>query len=131
MAISTSMAPDGDIRIHRVTDRLDFDELRGVLATLYEDDAYRPDQHSLWDLRQADLTGFSVEQVGSIAGLVREAWGTGSARSALVVGGDDVNFGMARMYEQRLGAEPESKVRVFTEMEAALAWLRTPQPDPD
>jgi hypothetical protein len=128
MTIRTESDDTADIRIHRVSGVLQFDELLEALAALYGGAEFRPEQNALWDLREADLTEFSTDQVRTIVGLVREKWAaTGTARAALVVA-VTADFGMARMYEQWLGAEPEGRVGVFEDFDEARAWVQGAEP---
>jgi len=128
MSITTKFDDKADIRMHQVAGLLRFDELREALSALYASPEYRPEQNALWDLREADLTGFSKDQVAGIVSLVREKWASaGTGRAALVVSAP-ADFGMARMYEQWLGAEPENRVCVFQDLDGARVWLQGTDP---
>jgi hypothetical protein len=116
-----------NIRIHRASGELTFDELSEELRRIYDSDGFQPDQSSLWDLREADVTSFTKEQIASIVEIVRDRWATqGTARSALVVA-REVAFGLARMYELQLDAQPADRVRVFYDYEEAESWLQEPR----
>ena len=124
MPITTQVDARNNLRLHRVSGVLRFDELRSALATLYADQRYEPEQNALWDLREADLSDFSTDQVRGIVSLVRSAWAeAGNAKAALVVS-ETFAFGMARMYEQWLGAQPESRIGLFESFDEALVWLQ-------
>jgi hypothetical protein len=126
MAIETRIDRSADIRIHTASGELTFDELRATLQALYSSPDFRPEQHVLWDLREAVLTRFSLAEVRDIADLVAEHRGTADpARAALVVS-RDVDYGMARMFEQVLAGGSETNVRVFRDLQEAMAWITEP-----
>jgi hypothetical protein len=123
MPIDTVVDPKTGWRIHTVTGELGLDEARNALAAIYDDPQYDPDSHALWDLRDAVLSGFSADQIRSLASYVGERWGaSGRNRAALVVS-RDLDFGLARMYEQLLTGRTTSEVRVFRVYSEAIDWL--------
>jgi hypothetical protein len=77
----------------------------------------------MWDLRDADLTAFSTDDIKSVSGLVKQNWGTSSSSRAALVVSRDVDFGLARMYEQLLDNGSTGDVTVFRDYDEAIAWL--------
>jgi hypothetical protein len=121
MKLTTRFDSTSDLRIHSIHGEVVFEELRTALTRLYESPEFKPDQNSLWDLREAKLETMSAEQARSISDLVRGHRGTTSAgRSALVVS-EDLAFGMSRMIEMRL--DGSHQVRVFWDLSEATSWL--------
>jgi hypothetical protein len=123
MEVETRIDPDTGMRQHAVTGDLTFDGLMSALAGIYADPAFRPEQNSLWDLRETRATEISVTDLRRIVDLVRENWGTtGAPKSALVVS-SDLDFGMGRMYEAFLDSDMGSQVRVFRDIDEARNWI--------
>ena len=123
MAITTGIDPASGARLHKVTGRLKLEELVGALEEVYGADDFDPDQDVVWDVRDADLTAFSSGDIRRVTDLVRENWGTSSSSRAALVVSRDVDFGLARMYEQLLDTGSSGEVRVFRDYEEAVAWL--------
>jgi hypothetical protein len=123
MPIATRIDPTRNVRVHEVSGVLVFDELREMLTSLYDSPDFEPDRNALWDLREAELTGFTADEVRRIVELVGTRWGGGGvARAALVVS-RTADFGMARMYELQLTAQPEGRIQVFRDIDQAWSWL--------
>jgi hypothetical protein len=123
MAITMNIDPITGLRIHKVTGRLQFEELREALTAVYDADDFDPDKDVMWDLRDADLTAFSTDDIKSVSGLVKQNWGTSSSSRAALVVSRDVDFGLARMYEQLLDNGSTGDVTVFRDYDEAIAWL--------
>jgi hypothetical protein len=110
-------------RRHRVTGRVRIPALERDLAAIYEHPDFDPDAAALWDLREADITSVTHEDITRFVQHVARVWGeSGTGRAALVVS-SSLDFGISRVYEQMLSAWSRRGVRVFRELEAALTWL--------
>lgn len=80
-----------------------------------------PAMPTLYDLRQASLdraTASQMRQLGAVNASLSE-W-RGASRLALLVG-DDLSFGLMRMYEV-LGASPNLRIQVFRDEREAEEW---------
>ena len=126
MELTTTFSAEYDLRVHTIRGELVLEELLETLRSLYESPEFRPEQNSLWDVREARLEGLSSDQVKQIGDLVSEHWGKQAAPKSALVASKDLAFGLARMYEARL--ESRGQVRVFREMEEALSWLGSAAP---
>lgn len=132
MGITVEHQPELRRRIQTVTGKISLEEIRDVLTGVYGDPSFDPDADVLWDLRDADLAGFSSSDIRRIADLVAGSWSRGGgSRAALVVSGI-LDFGLARMYEMMLDSRTQGAVRVMTDLDEALAWLdeKGPQRNP-
>ncbi len=123
MAVTMKIDPITGLRMHKVTGRLQLEELRTALTDVYEAEDFDPDKDVVWDLRDADLTAFSTDDIKSVSGLVKQNWGTSSSSRAALVVSRDVDFGLARMYEQLLDNGSTGEVTVFRDYDEAIAWL--------
>lgn len=123
MPITTDFDPDTGLRVHVMTGRLTYAEVRDTLEELYARPDFDPTMNALWDLREAVLTDISSDDVRKIAQLVRGRPPIGvSSRVALVVS-RDADFGMARMYGAQLDGAAQSGFRVFRDVDEATTWV--------
>jgi len=122
MPIHTEIDKDTGIRRHTVTGDLTFATLKETLGTLYQSSEFQPDTNVLWDLRDAKQA-LTSKEVDRLADYVGGHWGTRGGSKAAIVVSRDVDFGMARMYEQLLAIHSSSVVMVFRELEDATSWL--------
>ena len=90
---------------------------------LYGDERWQPGFDEIVDLRHAELSRITAEGLRALDTLVRDKTGDycESFKTA-VVAPDDLEFGLARMYELLSEESPES-VMVFRELDQALAWI--------
>ncbi len=123
MPIKIETDPATGIRSYTATGELTFAEVHETLRTVYEDVNFQPDAHVLWDLREARTNELSPEEVDRLADFVGQYWGTGGKSKAAFVTSRDVDFGMARMYEQMLAIRSTSVVKVFRDLDEARRWL--------
>ncbi len=125
MDILTEIDRNHNIRKHRVIGTITFDKLKSYLVDLYSPADYDNSLSSLWDLSQtngiADLTS---EQVRALVLLVSARWATKMpVRSALVVS-QELEYGLARMYEIQLSSMTTNEVEVFRDEQTAVEWLK-------
>jgi hypothetical protein len=123
MLITTRLDPGAGLRVHVITGRLTYAEVRDTLEELYAGPDFDPTMNALWDMREAVTTDISSDDVRKVAQLVRGRPPIGvSSRVALVVS-RDADFGMARMYEAQLDGASQSGLRVFRDIDEATAWV--------
>lgn len=123
MAISTTIDLETGIRMHTVTGQPQRNELFDMLRNLYSRPDFDPNRDVLWDMREADLTAFSTEDIQAIRDLAGRHWGAGGASRAALVVSTDVDFGLTRMYEMLMSASSTNEVRVFRDIDEAREWL--------
>ena len=124
MEITTQINEEENLRIHRVEGPIDVDRLTEMLSALYQSPGYDPNMNALWDLRAADFTAVTSEQISSVTGLVEKFWGKeGEGKAALIVT-RDLDFGLSRMYEMLLSGASPDRVMVFRDYDEAEKWLR-------
>ena len=122
MKIDTHIDRQRNLRTHRVDGLIHVGELETLLAQFYASPDFDPDMNALWDLRSADTSAVTGDEVRSLADRVRQHWESSRSRAALVAT-DDLNFGLSRMYERLVGNPATENVRVFKDYEAAEKWL--------
>ena len=123
MGITTQIDGERNLRIHKVTGALTFDELIGTLKEVYSEPDFDPDMNSLWDVREADLSSFETPDIHNLRNFVGKHWGTGGRSKAAIVVLGDLDFGISRMYEFYLQAKSSSEVQVFRDYDEALSWV--------
>lgn len=123
MAITTSIEPTSGARLHKVTGNLNLEELSGTLKEIYGADNFDPDQDVLWDVLNANLSAFSVDDIRQVTQLVKDNWGTSEKSRAALVVARDLDFGLTRMYQQLLEGQSLGEVRIFRNIDEAIEWL--------
>ena len=119
MPVATSIDSETGARMHVVTGELTPEELLGALGGIYSRDEYRPGACALWDLRGAELHKFSKQDIRLIADFVTKNRGAPPGTCAALVVARDLDFGLARMYEQMLTASTDVRVMVFRDLDEA------------
>ena len=123
MAITTQLDPDNGLRIHVLTGRLTYAEVRDTLEELYDRQDFDPAMNALWDLREAVTTEFSSDDVRKIAQLAGGRRPSGVSPRVALVASRDADFGMARMYEAQEDEVSPGHIRVFRDIEEATTWV--------
>ena len=124
MKIKTEINQKKNVRVHIVSGQFDLEILFKSLMDLYSKMPLQSDMNVLWDLRGVEgIASLAAEQLHKIVNLVSKKWGTsGKSKAALVVA-KQVDFGLARVYEQELESRSPSKVRVFKDIKKAIQWI--------
>jgi hypothetical protein len=126
MNIKTEINEKENIRIHTLTGEFDFDSLFQHLEDIYNDPNFDPALNSVWDLTKVE----GIQKINSdlleriVAYVNRKRSKHGKMRTVIVVS-KKVDFGIARMYEQKLEATGMSEISVFKDLNNALAWIKT------
>lgn len=109
----------------QATGALTDDDLFEHQRTLRADEAFDPGYHQLWDLRGVTEMRVSASTVRTLA----EARSFRPGVRRAIVAGDDVGYGLSRMF-QTLHEQSEEDVRIFRELTEARRWLDL-DPDPE
>ena len=84
-----------------------------------------PDMPALYDLRETDMAHLGTPEIRAMGSAHRGiANRRGNARVAVLVG-DDLTYGLARMYEA-MGLPPKLQMQVFRDVDEAEAWVSFP-----
>lgn len=108
---------------HVVTGEMTADDILGALMDVYDSPDYDPAANSLWDLRGVESHQLNTQDIHRIADLVKEHRQNPPGMCAALVVGSTLDFGLARMLEQLLGASSNVTAMVFRDMIEAKAWL--------
>lgn len=123
MKLSIKIDAGKKLRIHTVTGKLNLDLLVKKLQEIYNRSDFQPDINSIWDLRGADVSSFSFEDIIQLREFVSGHWGiSGDSKSALVVA-QEVDFGLGRMYASLLESKTPNKINIFRDIEEAYKWI--------
>jgi hypothetical protein len=123
MAITTHIDSSAGLRHHKVTGVLSTAELRQTLDEVYARPDFSPEYNAVWDLREADVSAFTTQDINALAEFVSEHWGGPNAPRAALVVATDFDFGLARMYEASVSDDRLRQVQVFRDMAEAVAWV--------
>jgi hypothetical protein len=124
MEMHTQIDKKRNLRSHRVTGLINVSELKQKLEEFYISPAYDPKMDALWDMRDADFSAVTTDEIYSFVNMVKSYWGqTGQGKSAIVV--ESVfDYGMTRMYEIILTLNTSSNIMVFKDYDEAQKWLK-------
>lgn len=124
MPVETTYDETAHLRTHVLTGSYDGPTLIAEIRSVYEAPGFILRANVLWDISRGDFRTVTREEIRVVASYIQGAWrGTTDLRGALVTG-SDLNFGLARMYEQLQGVYQGDNLRVFHDLEPALRWLR-------
>jgi len=87
----------------------------------YGDPLWQPQFAEISDLRRADMSQITTTGLRRLIKLIDTLY-QGIGNEAAVVAPDDLNFGLARLYEME-SADSLQKMRVFRDFSEAGIWL--------
>lgn len=124
MRIRTEINQKKNVRVHIVSGIFDINTLYRTLVEMYNKFKFSADMNVLWDFRATEeIAKVSLSELNKIITLVGRKWGKqGVSRAALVVS-RRVDFGLARLYEQSVEVQSNSKIKVFTDIKKAVSWI--------
>lgn len=123
MRVDTSVESESGYRSHVVSGAVSLAEIEHTLKEIYGRQDVSSDLGSLWDVRDADLSGLSGAEIRQIISYVVEHRGASPGVRTAILVGRDLDFGLARMAEQFLEAESHSGTMVFRDRDAAVTWV--------
>src|ERR1035437_335893 len=123
MHIETQIDHEKAIRTHRVTGLVTLQEFNSLLSVIYNSAEIDPKMPSFWDVREADFTAVTPQDIRAFAEFVRVNWVEKSMNRAAIVVTGLSDFAVSRMYEQVLGPATAGKVMVFWHPKSAMDWL--------
>ncbi len=127
--ITTNIDSRTRLRTHVATGTLTPDELESALTDAYRRPDFRPEAPSLFDARDAQLDAFAGPEIRHVVETVLKHRGAPPGTRTAIVVGHDLGFGLARMFEQQFEAKEPSDVKVFRDMDEAMAWLEGELPE--
>ena len=109
----------------KVRGRLEADDIIAYLAALREDPEYDRKMNVLVDLREVTEYALDTEDTRRVVEANAEHLVNAPPSNVYLVGGDDLVFGMSRMFQLMAAGQP-NKVEVYRRMEVACAKARVP-----
>jgi len=126
MKIDIMTLGEQNLRIHTLTGDFNFDYLFQSVVDIYNDQNFDPQFSSIWDLTHVkNVHDISREELEKIVAYV--TWKRsklGKIRTAIIVS-EEVDFGVARMYEQEMEATNQAEINVFHNIDTAIEWLKS------
>ena len=123
MHVETHMDSGKAIRTHKVTGLVNLKDFSNLLTAVYNSAEFDANLHSLWDVREADFSTVTPQEIRALAELVRVNWAEKRQNKAAIVVSGLSDFGISRMYEQVLGPAALGKVMVFRNIKTARDWI--------
>jgi hypothetical protein len=123
LPFDTTIDPATGFRTHVLSGVVTQEEIEEGLAKAYARPDFRPEADILCDIRDADLRGMSRDVIRDIVGFVSARRSDYPQSRTAVVVGRDLDFGLARMYEQLIESVYPANVTVFRDLDEAQGWL--------
>lgn len=118
-----------NLTVIRVVGDLILEEIEDAVIEFYAND---PTPNLIWDMTQANAQRLSTDDIKRIITYSRPRSGTRArARTAFVLG-DDLEFGLSRMYGSLAAAHRlPVAIGTYRSMDEAMAWITTNDDDTD
>ncbi len=113
-----------NLRTHNIRGAINLFELIGYLKDLYNSSDFNPELNDIWDLRNADFSSISSEDVRSLMKYVSKKWGKSGKNKAVIVVSSELDYGMSRMYEILMEARTTGKIAVYKDINEAIEWIQ-------
>ena len=84
---------------------------------------FKPGLPSIWDLRETDVSAFSLDNIQSLIAINRKYQKERGNAYIAIVAPDDLSFGLSRMYEM-LDNAPHLRINVFRDLALAEKWIK-------
>jgi hypothetical protein len=111
-------------RSHKITGLINATELYNLLSKFYKSSQFDPNMNSLWDLREADFSAVTSDEVQSFVTIVKKYFGQeGQDNKAAIIVSSNFEYGIARMYEIPLSLGTSGNITVFKNYDDAENWL--------
>ena len=124
MAITTTIDSETGLRTHVVTGELTPEDLIETFEKAFSRDDFHAGSNALWDFQGATGKNLFPGEIRSLVdAVVKHRSGDEGTRIAVVVA-RDLDFGLARMYEQMLEAATPVRVMVFRDCGEAEIWAK-------
>jgi hypothetical protein len=122
MSIQTAIDLEKQLTIHTVEGDVNFDEAMEVFKKYYSGKTTR---NVLWDFSTGSMVNFSSDQIRVIANFLSGVSDTRSAGKTAGVVHQDVDFGLARVFETLVESSSyKPSIRIFRKYDEAMNWLQ-------
>jgi hypothetical protein len=122
MPIKTTIDLEHQLTIHTVEGDVTFDEAIEVFKKYYSGKTTR---NVLWDFSVGSMVKFSSDQIRLITDFISGVSGTRSAGKTAGVVHQDVDFGLARVFETLFESSSyKPLIRIFRKYGEAMNWLQ-------
>jgi hypothetical protein len=119
-----SYREDIDTMVVIIEGEMFLDTYRKALAALVQEKQFHTNMDTIWDLRNADLSGMSSNNIREGVTMASQSaeWRGTHWKTAVIVG-DDLSFGLARMSEMLANGAPY-RMGIFRTLEQAEKWIK-------
>lgn len=126
MAISSQIDSENNLIVRTITDKLSMQEILDSFNASLADKAFNKDMHVIWDLRNANISELSSEEIIKVVEFIQSSTAErGSEYKIALVASEDSNFGISRMFAT-YGQELPLSIGVYRDIDEAYDWVNTP-----
>ncbi len=108
----------------RFAGRVDYARLIEVLPELMREPRFAGGIPAVWDLREADLSGFDLAEMQKLAAYLKDLGGRDDARVAMVIG-HDWERPLMELWSEFLGLAVRQSRKICFDLDEALHWAAT------
>lgn len=133
MPVQTCLLPEQSLIYVHYSGVITRSEMRASLSYLYNSADFRPGMSEIDDLRAMTDFDFNFDSMMAYTDdVTRNNLGSEDATKVAVLEGDDLAFGMARMFQSLAEASgAQVDVQIFSDAQDALTFLDMPEFDLD
>ena len=124
MEVLTDINTKLKLRSHIIKGIIDISKLSLYLKQLYSESNFNLEFNVFWDLREADFSKVSSEEVRSLMNYVSNTWGKSGKNKAALIVSQDLGFGLSRMYQMLMESSSSSRIAIFKEIDEAKNWIK-------
>lgn len=113
----------GNIRRHILKGPVDINALMGYLKQVYNTDSFDMNMDAFWDMRDADFSSVTTEEINHIMLFVSSYWGSSVNNRVALISPDGLGFGFSRMFGQLMETRYPGNINVFRDIDKAEEWI--------
>ena len=123
MSVNTEISKENNLIVHTINDALSLPIIVHTIERTIESPDYRPGMNAVWhfiNLKEIELTSQDLMYVAEYASKTIDEGG--KAYKLALVAGDDLPFGLTRIYEAWSSDRPVT-INNFRSLDEAMEWI--------
>lgn len=123
--ITRELLPDKDITLFTIEGSASMEEMLDTVRSIPPEQTTR---HVIWDASRGTVATIGTEALRHITRFLKTGHGMRPGGMTALVGPDDMNFGIGRMFQAYAELERLAvRYKTFRTLDAAIAWIESGQ----
>ena len=123
MAVVTEINEKKNLVIHRFSESISLQDLTDTIKNTVEDPKYKIGMNAIWSCDEGTEIDMTSEETKTLSDFARQAFDkNGVSYKLALVAGDDLAYGMTRVYEG-WSNDRSVKINSFRALDEAVAWM--------